>query len=161
MRSNVVWFLAALATLAAVPSTAQTRVEKTHLVYVAREHDDGRLTDETQIRCDLALGCNVEIRLGAEVASVHLRLFAEDGGGFSVVPTGSDPDGNLAIGRRCDVGWGPGRTAMALVPVRPLKPAGEDEVTMYGLVVREDMAPVAQIIVAVKELHPFSARTTH
>ena len=161
MRSMVVGVLAAAAALWAAPVLAQTRTEKSHLVYVARQHDDGRLTDETQIRCDLSLSCSVEIRLGAEVASVYLRVFAEDGGGFSVVPTGSDQDGNQAIGRRCDVGWGPGRTAMAIVPVRPLKPAGENEVTMFGLVVREDLAPVAQIVVAVKELRPFSATATN
>ena len=161
MRTGLEWWLAALAVWGMTPVCAQTRLEKSHLIYVARQHDDGRLTDETQVRCDLAQGCSVEIRLGEAVDSVHLRVFAEDGGGFSVVPTGADHDGNLAIGRRCDVGWGPGSTAAALVPVKPLRAAREDEITMFGIVVREDLAPVAQILVAVKELRPFRPAATH
>lgn len=153
MRSAMGWVLAGLCMLVAVPGEAQVRPEKSHLVYVARQHDDGGLSDEAQVRCDLAQGCNVAVRLrDRDVDTVHLRVFAEDTGGFSVIPTGEDREGNLAVGRRSDVGWGPRKSAAVIIPVRPLKDAGEDEITMFGIVVREDLAPLAHVLVAVKEL---------
>lgn len=153
MRSAKGWVLAGLCVLAATPGVAQVRLEKSHLVYVALQHDGGRLSDETQVRCDLAQGCNVAVRLRTrEVDTVHLRVFAEDAGGFSVVPTGEDGEGKLATGRRSDVGWGPRKSAVVVIPVKPLKEAGEDEITMFGVVVREDLAPLAYVLVAVKEL---------
>jgi hypothetical protein len=135
--------------------------EKPHLVYVALQADDGTLSQETQVRCDLTLACDVAVQLGMlDVETAHLRIFAEDGAGFSVVPTCADREGNQAIGRRRDVGWGPRQAAVAVVAIRPLRPADEDMVTMFGLVVRENLPPVAQVMIAVKALQPSSGQVT-
>lgn len=151
--------------LAAGPSVAaepKGSPDKPHLVYVGRMLEDGSLADETQVRCDLGGTCEIPVRLGRkDIESLILRIFAEDNGGFSIVPIGSDKDGNLAVGRRRDFGWGPAHSATATVLARPLKPAvDEDSIPLFGLAMREDAPAVATVVVAVKELRPaFNSET--
>jgi hypothetical protein len=147
--SALVAFLSFLAPAGAVTSSA-----KPYVVYVARVQDDGALADETSLRCDLTQSC--EVRLpppGAGLESMLVRLFAEDSGGISLFPILQDADGRLAFGRRRDVAWGPQRSVNVTVPVRPMgRSEDSDGMSAFGVTIREDLPPVATLLIAVKEL---------
>jgi hypothetical protein len=152
----------AVCLVAPVVAHAAEPVPKPHLVYVALQREDGRIVEETQVRCDLALSCEVAVHIGhPQLDSMALRIFAEDRGGFSVVPTGSGRDGKSATGRRRDFGWGATRTAEGLIPARPLKPWENETLALFGVDMREDGPPFAHVIVAVKDLRPSGSDYTH
>jgi hypothetical protein len=112
------------------------------------------VASERQVACDLARACEIVVPLGlSDLDRLHLRIFAEDGGGFSIVPIGADVDGHLAVGLRKDVACGSGRSSVATIPVRPLRPMPDDESSApFGVTMREDLPAVARVMVAVAEL---------
>lgn len=136
------------------PAGATMPAGKPHVVYVARMQDDGALTDETSIRCDLTVACEVRLPApGAGLDSMLVRLFAEDSGGVSLFPILQDEDGRLAFGKRRDVAWGPQRSVNLTVAVRPMVRSDDgDGLSTFGVTMREDLPPLATLLVAVKEL---------